>query len=114
MEGDLDESWQKPGLRQGFPTGTCADGTRIESTTETVWYDVSRRLAKFRRCTKVTLPDGSIVGQEYVQQKHPVSAVEVRMWLEIHGFTVERTFGDRAGNSYTETSARAIFWARKP
>jgi SAM-dependent methyltransferase len=113
MEGGLDESWQKPGVRQGFPTGTCADGTQIESTTETVWYDVPRRLAKFRRRTKVTLPDGSIVKQEYVQQKHPVSAVEVQTWLETHGFTIERTFGDRAGSLYIETSERAIFWARK-
>jgi SAM-dependent methyltransferase len=114
MEGDLDESWQKPGVRQGFPTGVCADGTQIESTTETIWYDVPRRLAKFRRRTKVTLPDGGIVEQEYVQQKHPVSAVEVQTWLETHNFVIERTFGDRAGNPYTETSERAIFWARKP
>ncbi len=113
MEGDLDESWQKSGVRQFFPTGTCADGTYVESTLETVWYDVPRRLAKFRRCTKVTLADGSIVEKEYVQQKHPVSAIEVQAWLETHGFTIELTFGDRAGNPYTETSERAIFWARK-
>jgi len=50
---------------------------------------------------------------EYVHQKHPVSAVEVRGWLENHGFAVERTFGDRAGNPYTDASPRAIFWARK-
>jgi len=113
MEGDLDESWQKPGKRSGFPTGTCADGTQVESTTEIIWYDVPRRLAKFRRRTKVTLPDGNVVKREYVQQKHPVSAFEVRTWLEAHGFVIERTFGDRAGNPCTETSKRAIFWARK-
>ncbi len=113
MEGDLDESWRKPGVSQGFPTGICADGTYIESTTETIWYDAPRRLVKFRRCTQVTLPDGSIVEKAYIQQKHPVSTVEVQTWLETHGFIIERTYGDRAGNPYTETSSRAIFWARK-
>ncbi|MCC7352765.1 MAG: class I SAM-dependent methyltransferase [Anaerolineae bacterium] len=113
MEGDLDESWQKGGVSQGFPTGLCADGTRVESTTEAIWWDAPRRLIRFRRCTKVTLPDGKIIKKEYVQQKHPASAVEVRAWLESHGFTIERTCGDCAGNPYTEASGRAIFWARK-
>ena len=113
MEGDLDESWQQSGVSEGFPTGTCSDGTYVESTTETIWWDAPRRLVRFRRCTKVTLPDGSIIKKEYVQQKHPVSAVEVQAWLKIHGFVVERMYGDRAGNRYTEASKRAIFWAKK-
>jgi len=61
----------------------------------------------------VTLPDGSIVEKEYIQQKHPVSTVEVQTRLETHGFVVERMYGDRARNPYTETSGRAVFWARK-
>lgn len=113
MEGDLDESWRRPGVSRGGLNGTCADGTRIESTSETIWYDAPRRLVRFRRRTQVTLPDGSFVEKECVQQKHPVSAVEVQAWLETHGFVVEQLYGDRAGNPYTETSGRAIFWARK-
>ena len=113
MEGDLDQAWQKPGVNQGFPSGTCTDGTWFESTIETIWYDVPRRLARFRRRTKVTLPDGSVVEQEYIQQKHPVSTAEVQTWLESQGFVVERLYGDRAGNPYTQASERAIFWARK-
>lgn len=113
MEGEIDISWQQSGAKQGFPTGKCSDGTNVESTTETIWFDIQRRLSKFRRCSKVTLPDGSIIEKEYIQQKHPVSAVEVKTWLEKHGFTIKQLFGDRAGNSYTETSPRAIFWAVK-
>jgi SAM-dependent methyltransferase len=113
MEGDLDESWRKVGVSQGFPSGTCADGTRVESTTETIWYDALHRLARFRRRTKATRLDGSVVEQEYEQQKHPVSTGEVRAWLETHGFAVEQLYGDRAGSPYAETSKRAIFWARK-
>jgi hypothetical protein len=113
MEGDLDEAWRRPGVRRGFPSGTCADGTRVESTTETVWYDAPRRLVRLRRWSRVTLPGGRLVEKEYVQQKHPVSAGEVRTWREACGFTVEGMYGDRAGTSYSEASEWAIFWARK-
>jgi len=111
MEGELDSSWQQSGVKKGFPTGRCLDGTNVESTLETVWFDVQRRLARFRRCTKLTLPDGSIIEKEYLQQKHPVSTIEVQTWLENHGFNIRQLYGDRAGNPYTETSDRAIFWA---
>jgi SAM-dependent methyltransferase len=113
MEGDLGESWREPGVSQGFLTGTCADGTRVESISETIWYDAPRRLVKFRRRTRVTLPDGQVVEREYVKQEHPPSTGEVRGWLEAHGFEIEHLYGDRAGNPYAESSKRAIFWARK-
>ncbi|UCB42601.1 MAG: class I SAM-dependent methyltransferase [Dehalococcoidales bacterium] len=113
MEGELDKSWQRSGVNQGFPTGTCSDSTRVESTMETIWSDVALRLARFRRCTRVTLPDGSIIENEYIQQKHPVSKVEVQTWLESHGFTVKQVYGDRTGNLYNKESPRAIFWAEK-
>lgn len=113
MEGELDLSWQLPGIRAGFPTGICSDGTSVESWVETVWFDVPKRLAKFRRITKVKFPDGKGIEQEYFQQKHPVSTGEVRSWLEAHGFVIEQLCGDRKGNPYTTESDRAIFWARK-
>lgn len=113
MEGELDPSWQVPGIRAGFPTGICVGGTSVESWTETVWFDAPSRLAKFRRLTKVTLPDGNTIEHEYFQQKHPVSTAEVRAWLEKHGFVIEQLYGDRKGNPYSSESDRAIFWARK-
>jgi len=113
MEGGLDPSWQVPGRHPGFPSGLCQDGTAIASFTETIWVDVQARLARFRRSTYVTYPDGSSVEKEYVQQKHPISKGEVQAWLEKYGFSVEHLYGDRAGNPYTEESGRAIFWARK-
>jgi SAM-dependent methyltransferase len=113
MEGKLDPAWQVSGIRAGFPTGVCTNGTSVESWTETIWFDVPNRLAKFRRLTKVTLPDGNFVEHEYFQQKHPVSTAEVRTWLERHGFVIEHLYGDRKGNLYSNESSRAIFWARK-
>lgn len=113
MEGPLAASWQQAGSRPGFPSGICTDGTRVESTTETIWYDIGARLARFRRSTRVTRPDGRQFEQTYEQQKHPVSCGEVQGWLRQFGFTIEALFGDRAGKPYVADSERAIFWARK-
>ena len=113
MEGDLDEDWRRPGVNTNrFPTGTCANGARIQGSTETIWWDAPRRLVRFRRTVTVTFPDGTTTSKEWIQQKHPPSAVEVRTWLEAHGFIIEQMYGDRAGSPYVQSSPRAIFWAR--
>lgn len=122
MEGDLDPAWQQPGIGSAFPSGICADGTQVESTIETIWFDAPARLVKFHRTTRIRLPgeddteqrvgtSGEVIEVEAIQQKHPVSAGEVQTWLEKYGFTIEHAFGDRSGNSYTPASRRAIFWA---
>jgi len=111
MEGDLDESWRGSGIHEH--TGTCEDGTRFEGTQETIWYDAPRRLWRCRRTVTITSPDGTVAKKEWIQQKHPVSVVEQREWLDAHGFAIEQLYGDRDGNPYTEASGHAIFWARK-
>jgi len=96
-----------------FPSGTCADGTRVAATTETVWFDARRRLWRARRSVTLTFPDGQTTRKEWVQQKHPVSKGEVETWLNGNDIEIEDVFGDRAGNPYEPASPRAIFWARK-
>ncbi len=114
MEGDLDEDWRRPRVNTDwFPTGTCADGTHLDGTMETIWYDAPRRLVRFRRSVKQTSPDGSTTTKEWIQQKHPVSASEVRAWLEKHAFIIEQMYGDRSANPYVPSSPRAIFLAKK-
>ncbi|HUU43943.1 MAG TPA: class I SAM-dependent methyltransferase, partial [Planctomycetota bacterium] len=114
MEGTLDADWRTPGVRHGrFPTGTCADGTRVEGTTETVWFDAAMRLCRYRRTVTISHPDGRTVKHEYVQENHPPSAGEVRTWLESHGFVIAGLFGDRAGSPYDDASPRAVFFAVK-
>lgn len=69
MEGDLDPAWQKLGVTsKTFPTGVCTDGTRVQSTLETIWFDAPQRLARFRRCTTVTFPDGQAVERADIQR----------------------------------------------
>jgi len=114
MEGELDSSWYDPAVcERVFPTGECADGTRLESRWRVIWYDAPRRLIRFLRQTRISLPDGSVVEREYIQQKHPVSAIEVADWLTGQGLTIGRMLGDYEGHPYTDSAPRAIFWARK-
>lgn len=114
MEGELDPSWYEPPVEDGvFPTGECADGTRLESRWHVVWYDAARRLIRFRRQTRIVRPDGTATEHEVVQQKHPPSGEEVAEWLEAEGFSIERRMGDYDGSVYTDDAPRAIFWARR-
>jgi hypothetical protein len=54
-----------------------------------------------------------VIEQEYVQQKHPVSKVEVQGWLEKYGFRIKSIYGNYDGAPYSDLSPRAIFWARR-
>lgn len=112
MEGDLAEDWRRFGVNESrFPTGMCSDGTQVKGTTETIWFDTPGRLVRFHRTVEITTPDGKITKKEWVEQKHPPSTVEMRMWLHKYGFVTENLWGDRRQGSYTDRSGRAIFWA---
>jgi SAM-dependent methyltransferase len=113
MEGDLAASWQHIGLVEPCLSGKCSDDTVVETTRETIWFDAPQRLARLRRRSKVTLPDGKLIEQDYIQQKHPVSKAEVQGWLEKHDFMIESIYGNRGGIPYTDTSSRATFWATR-
>ena len=113
MEGELASSWQNTGVVELSLCGKCSDGTLVESTRETIWFDAPRRLARFRRRTRVTRPDGNTLEQEFIQQKHPISKREVQGWLENIGFVIDGTHGNYEGEPYSDASPRAIFWARR-
>jgi SAM-dependent methyltransferase len=114
MEGELAPAWRRTGAQEGtFPTGVCADRTRISGTTETIWFDAPRRLVRFRRTATIHKLDGTVMTKEWTQQKHPPSTPEMTGWLEKHGFVIEGLWGDRRRAEYTPESRRAIFWARK-
>lgn len=114
MEGPLEKSWQRLDVDEmAFPTGICADGTRIRTRRERIWCNVDERLVQYRRKTTVTLPNGDARTREYLMRCHPPSTGEVTAWLDRYGFVVEKMYGDRSGGLYEESSQRAIFWARK-
>ena len=67
MEGELDKSWQNLGVVKKTLSGICADGSHVQCTMETVWYDVPSRLARFRRKVTIRYPDGHIIERESIQ-----------------------------------------------
>lgn len=113
MEGDLDHSWQENGIVRKSLCGIAQDGSIVETTRKTIWYDVKERLIKFERRALITKKSGEIIESTYIQQKHPISTYEVQYWLEKHGFEIIKMYGDRNGEVYSDDSPRAIFWARK-
>ncbi|WDV45319.1 class I SAM-dependent methyltransferase [Clostridiaceae bacterium M8S5] len=113
MEGKLDKSWQDKGVERKSLCGITNDGAKVESTFHTIWYDVEKRLARFKRNVKVTKQNGEIIKNSFIQQKHPVSTYEVKNWLNKNGFRIIHLYGNRKGDEYTDDSPRAIFWACK-
>ena len=113
MEGDLAEAWRKMEKVISPLSGICEDGTRVENWMETIWFDAPERLVKMRRTVRITSPSGQVSENEYLQQKHPVSSEEVKVWLEEAGFSIIKHMGDREGHPYTPETQRSIFWARR-
>lgn len=113
MEGDLDPRWRGPKKGKAFPTGVCADGTKVEGFTEVIWHDVKNRLVRYRRTVIITTPDGNTRQTEWFEQCHAPSTVEMKGWLKKYGFTVEKLWGGRDKSPYTDKSERAIFWAKQ-
>ncbi len=112
MEGDLDPRWRGPKKGKAFPTGTCADGTKVEGFTEVIWQDIKNRLVRYRRTVIITTPDGKTRQKEWIEQCHAPSTGEMKGWLKKYGFVVEKLWGSRDKSTYTDKSQRAVFWTR--
>ena len=112
---ELSPQWRKPpgNACRAFPSGTCQDGTCLEGSTETVWYDIPCRLVHYARRLKVTHPNGEVTHHEWQETCHPVIMEEILTWVREAGFVVEKTFGDKKGSPYGATSPRALVWARR-
>jgi len=112
---ELSPQWRKqPGNpRKAFPSGKCKDGTRLEGSTETAWYDIHGRFVHYVRRLNVTHSDGEVTHHEWRETCHPVIMEEILTWVEQAGLVVEDTFGDRKGCPYGPESPRAIVWARR-
>ncbi len=112
---ELAPGWRKPPgqPRRAFPSGTCQDGTRLEGSTETAWYDIHGRFTHYIRRLKVTHTDGSISHREWQETCHPIVLAEVLAAVKQAGLVVEQTFGDKQGNPYGPGSPRALVWACK-
>ena len=98
--------------RGAWPTGICADGTRLASENAIVAIDTERNLWHETRQMRVTAPDGSEQVMQWQYTVHPVSMEEVRAWLIDSGFSILALYGNRQDAKFTGDD-RAIFWANK-
>lgn len=111
----LSPSWRRPPGKpvQAFPTGTCQDGTGLEGSTDTAWYDIQGRFVHYVRRLKVINPNGEVFHTQWQETCRPVVMDEVLAWVREAGFTVTDTFGDRQGRSFGPESPRCIVWAQR-
>lgn len=76
-------------------------------------YDAESRINKFVRRFEMVLADGSTLVQEFPSEKHFATLEQIHKWLAEAGFVIEQECGDYQGNPISETTHRAIIWARK-
>ena len=76
-------------------------------------YDAESRINTFIRRFEMVLADGSNLVQEIPSEKHFASLEQIHKWLAESGFVIEQEYGDYKGNSISDTTHRAIIWARK-
>jgi SAM-dependent methyltransferase len=110
MEGELSPLWRRPGIKEAFPTGICADGTKVQGSTEVIWYDAEKRIARYNRTVTINTPDGRTMKKAWTEQCHAPSTAEMQGWLKKYGFKLEKLWGGRDKSLYTEQSERAVFW----
>jgi len=94
--------------------GTDPAGVYGRATATWLGFDEATRALAIRREWLVRTPEGAEIRREYLAQKRPVSAGDVRRWLAAHGLRVLAVYGDRKGAPHAPgRSPRAIFWAEK-
>jgi len=115
MEGSLDESWCNTGVEtKSFPSGVCPHGIRLQGYTKPVWVDRQQRLWRAERRLELRHPDGKTEEAAWVQQKHPISADEVRSWLKEAGFRIKGVYGGtNARAEFASGDRRATFVAKR-
>ena len=98
--------------RGSWPTGTCEDGTRIESESAIVEIDPQKNLWVKTRSLRISSRSGEEQRYEQRSRTRPVAMEEVCCWLYEHGFVVLALYGNRQCAPFTADD-RAIFWAQK-
>ena len=102
------------GVERVIFEGTGRDGAFGRFTTNNIRFDDEQAVLYMHRRWYKRTADGHEFIKEYLGRKHPVTAAEVRSWLEQCGFNIQEVFGSQKGEPYTPSSERAIFWAVKP
>ncbi|WMJ23829.1 class I SAM-dependent methyltransferase [Paludicola sp. MB14-C6] len=93
--------------------GTDSDGTYGKMTLSDSTFDKETGMNEFVRKFELTLKDGTKIEQKINSKKHFATLDQIKNWLEKYGYCVENIYGDYNKNPISETTNRAIVWARK-
>ena len=93
--------------------GTDSNGNTGKMALLDSSFDSKTGLNKFIRRFELLLSDGTEIRQDIPSTKHFATLEQIHQWLEDAGFIVEEEYGDYRRNPISETTNRAIIWARK-
>ncbi|MBE5962770.1 MAG: class I SAM-dependent methyltransferase [Lachnospiraceae bacterium] len=93
--------------------GTDSNGNTGRMLLRENKFDRENSMIRFIRRFELTLNDGRTITQEILDMKYFVTPEKVHKWLTNAGFVVENEYGDYKYNPISESTSRAILWARK-
>lgn len=76
-------------------------------------YSNQTHIDKSYRRYEMTPKEGDKFSIEYTSVKHFPTLKQVKKWLDKVGWEIENLYGDYAKNPVSETTKRAIVWAKK-
>ena len=76
-------------------------------------FDRESGMTYFTRRFELTLADGSEIKEDIPQSKHFATLEQIHSWLSASGFTIEEEYGGYSREPVSESTDRAIIWARK-
>jgi len=76
-------------------------------------YDTQKQLVTGTRRYELTLKSGETLSKEERYVKHVPTVQQMEQWIVDVGFTIEQRYGNYKGDSVSETTHRAIYWAKK-
>lgn len=76
-------------------------------------FDRETGVIKFTRRFEMTLNNGKTITQDIPSMKYFVTPEKIHQWLSDAGFVVEKEYGDYNCNPISESTSRAVIWARK-
>lgn len=76
-------------------------------------YDAQEQLVMGTRRYELTLKSGETFSKEENYVKHVPTVQQMERWIIDAGFVIEQRYGNYKGDPISETTHRAIYWAKK-
>ncbi|WP_168194759.1 class I SAM-dependent methyltransferase [Thermococcus aciditolerans] len=76
-------------------------------------YNAQKQVVSGVRRFELRLKSGETFCKEESYVKHIPTAQEIEGWITAAGLVIERRYGDYKGNPISETTNRAIYWAKR-